>query len=144
VSQTGKGVEAMSSSENRPDAAAQASDMSLLTQLVLEVYLAAWTRSALEDEPRLPRVAASSDEGDRGDGEGVPDVDHFDCTPGRRHISVHRTTALRYVKPVGHPTTGSGRASRSDRRRAFLHLHRRASISMAGRALQSTSPWNGG
>jgi hypothetical protein len=134
----------MSGSEHRPDAAAQATDTSLLTQLVLEVYLAAWTRSALEDEQRLPPVAAPSAEADRGDGDGVPDLDHFDCTPGRRHISVHRTAAFRYVEPVAHLATGSGRAPRAGRRRDCPYRHRRAPIPMAGRALHPTSLWNGG
>jgi hypothetical protein len=132
----------MSSNENTADAA-QATGTSLLTQLVLEVYLAAWTRSALEDEPRLLPVA-SFDERDRGDADGVPDLDHFACTPGRIHISVRPITAFRYVEPVGDLMTRSGRARRFDRRRECLHRHSRAFASVARDGLESTSFWNAG
>jgi hypothetical protein len=65
----------MSPAENR---IRQATDVSLLNQLVLEVYLAAWTMAGVEHEHTLRPVAASSDDVD--DGETVLDVidlDHF-------------------------------------------------------------------
>lgn len=133
----------MPSSENTPEAA-PASATSLLTQLVLEVYLAAWTRSALEDEPRLPPVVASSDEGDRGDAGGVPDIDHFGRSVDRRHIAVRHTTAFRYVEPVGRLVTRSRGARRCDRRRECPHRHSGAFASVAGHDLHSTSFWKGG
>ena len=56
----------------------QAADMSLLNQLVLEVYLAAWTMTGVQDEQTLHPVAASSDDVDDGDPElGVIDPDRF-------------------------------------------------------------------
>jgi hypothetical protein len=75
-------------------------DTSFLTQLVLEVYLAAWTRQARQDERRLPTVAASSDDGDRGDAEDVPDPDLFECPAQFGDLSVQHTTAFRYVEHV--------------------------------------------
>jgi hypothetical protein len=126
----------MSSTENTSPGA------SLLTQLVLEVYLAAWTRSALEDEERLPPVAVSSDEGARSDADGLPDLDHLDCIPRRRHISVQRTTGFRYVHPVGHAVTGSGRGRRPGRRRECLH-RRGGSTSVAGAGLHFANSWKG-
>jgi hypothetical protein len=133
----------MSSSENRPEAA-QASATSLM-QLVLEVYLAAWTRStAVEDEQRVSPVAASSDEEGHGDADGVPDLDHFDCRPGPCRSSVHRTTGFRYVEPVGRLVTPSGRARRFDRRSERLDGRPRACASIAAGALHSTDFWNGG
>jgi hypothetical protein len=131
----------MSSSGNRAEAA-QASATSLLTQLVLEVYLAAWTRSAVEDEQRVSPVAASSDEEGLGDTDGVPDLDHVDCRPGRCRSSVHRTTAFRYVEPVGRLVTSSGRAR--DRRSECRRGRPRACASIAGGDLHSTNFWNGG
>jgi len=52
----------------------QATDVSLLTELVLEVYLAAWTRTPIEDEHR---VGASCDEADDGEADGGGEI-HLD------------------------------------------------------------------
>jgi len=57
---------------NAEDRMRQATDVSLLNQLVLEVYLAAWTTAGVKDPQTLRRVAASSDDVD--DGETAVDV----------------------------------------------------------------------
>jgi hypothetical protein len=56
----------------------QAADVSLLNQLVLEVYLAAWTMAGVKDGQRPRRIAASSDDADDGETAlDVIDVEHF-------------------------------------------------------------------
>jgi hypothetical protein len=128
----------MSSHETGPNAA-QVPDTSLLTQLVLEVYLAAWTRTALDDEERLPPVATSPDEGGGGEADEMSDLDHFGCPSPRRHISVRRMTDLRYVE---------ARLLVPRRRRvlrACLQGHRGgAPAAMARAGLRPTNHWKGG
>ena len=66
----------MSRAEDRTNGR-QAVDMSLLNQLVFEVYLAAWTRAAIEDEQFRRPSAASDDVTGDDPGEIHLDLDRF-------------------------------------------------------------------
>ena len=125
----------MSSAEGRTTGR-PAADVSLLNQLVLEVYLAAWTRTGVKDEQTLRTAAASADDVDDGD-PGVIDLDHFfDVTdlpprPGRRRDS-HQFR----------PRTSMERSGRT-----CLHCEHVGSVCYtSGPSLvhQSASSWKGG
>lgn len=76
---------------NAEDRMRQATDVSLLNQLVLDVYLAAWTMAGVEDEQTLRRVPASSDDADDGETAlDVVDLEEFIRATWGPDFGVHR------------------------------------------------------
>jgi hypothetical protein len=91
---------------NAGDRMRQATDVSLLNQLVLEVYLAAWTMTGVEDEQRLRPVAASSDDADDGETAlDVVDLEHFIEATRGLDVGVHRGE----IAERRYPSTSRGR-----------------------------------
>lgn len=83
----------------------QATDVSLLNQLVLEVYLAAWTRAGVEHEQALRPVAASSDDVDGEIAVDVIDLDHFIGATWGLDVGGHggETAERRWLSTRGQP-----------------------------------------
>jgi hypothetical protein len=124
----------------------QATDMSLLNQLVLEVYLAAWTMTGVEDEQRLRPVAASSDDADDGEPTlDVVDLEHFIEAIRGLSFGVHRGEIAEWR----YPSTLRGRGRllqagavtrlRSHRRR--LGRRRDVQSERAGSVCHTTGPY---
>jgi hypothetical protein len=112
----------MSNAEGRTTGR-QAADVSLLNQMVLEVYLAAWTMAGVKDEQNLRRVAASSDDGDDGETAlDVADLEHFIRATWGLDYGIHEgdVAARRDLST----RTGGARPRMADRG-ARLHLHDR-------------------
>jgi hypothetical protein len=124
-----KEVDAMFNAEDRMP---QATDVSLLNQLVMEVYLAAWTMAGVKHEQTLRRVAASSDDVDDGETAlDVVDLDRF----------IRPTRGLDFGVPEAEIAERS-RSSMSRRRarRDVRHHRPCTSTERNGRTCPSASP----